>query len=196
MPRCLSAEGHRAYRKRRPFALENPTEAPSGMGIFRRRDQIQGGRAGTIGARGGERLTRPLYQRQMAPKEHRRWLSGEHGRAFGPGSRVTPEKPTPPRRKRVGMLASFGPPSLHPYFIIYFQLPKTILERPTQRCPYLRRARPVWACAKSMPGPARIERALNIIASQGGVNMRHFHLTPLYRSTIGFDRLGSLLDTL
>jgi molecular chaperone IbpA len=26
--------------------------------------------------------------------------------------------------------------------------------------------------------------------------MRHFDLTPLYRSTIGFDRLGSMLDTL
>jgi len=26
--------------------------------------------------------------------------------------------------------------------------------------------------------------------------MRHFDLSPLYRSTIGFDRLGSLLDTL
>jgi molecular chaperone IbpA len=26
--------------------------------------------------------------------------------------------------------------------------------------------------------------------------MRHFDLTPLYRSTIGFDRLGSLLNTL
>ena len=26
--------------------------------------------------------------------------------------------------------------------------------------------------------------------------MRHFDLTPLYRSTIGFDRLGSQLDTL
>ena len=26
--------------------------------------------------------------------------------------------------------------------------------------------------------------------------MRHFDLTPLYRSTIGFDRVGSLLDTL
>ena len=26
--------------------------------------------------------------------------------------------------------------------------------------------------------------------------MRHYDLTPLYRSTIGFDRLGSLLDTL
>jgi len=26
--------------------------------------------------------------------------------------------------------------------------------------------------------------------------MRHFDLTPLYRSTIGFDRLGSLMDTL
>jgi molecular chaperone IbpA len=34
------------------------------------------------------------------------------------------------------------------------------------------------------------------IASQGGCDMRHFDLTPLYRSTIGFDRLGSLLDTL
>jgi molecular chaperone IbpA len=26
--------------------------------------------------------------------------------------------------------------------------------------------------------------------------MKHFDLTPLYRSTIGFDRLGSMLDTL
>ncbi|WP_141701463.1 Hsp20 family protein, partial [Methyloceanibacter marginalis] len=26
--------------------------------------------------------------------------------------------------------------------------------------------------------------------------MRHFDLTPLYRSAIGFDRIGSLLDTL
>lgn len=26
--------------------------------------------------------------------------------------------------------------------------------------------------------------------------MRHFDLTPLYRSTIGFDRIGSMLDTL
>ncbi len=26
--------------------------------------------------------------------------------------------------------------------------------------------------------------------------MRHFDLTPLYRTTVGFDRLGSLLDTL
>ena len=26
--------------------------------------------------------------------------------------------------------------------------------------------------------------------------MRHLDLTPLYRSTIGFDRLGPLLDTL
>ena len=26
--------------------------------------------------------------------------------------------------------------------------------------------------------------------------MRHYDLTPLYRSTVGFDRLGSLLDTL
>jgi molecular chaperone IbpA len=26
--------------------------------------------------------------------------------------------------------------------------------------------------------------------------MRHFDLTPLYRSTIGFDRIGSVLDTL
>jgi molecular chaperone IbpA len=34
------------------------------------------------------------------------------------------------------------------------------------------------------------------IASSGGCDMRHFDLSPLYRSTIGFDRLGSLLDTL
>jgi molecular chaperone IbpA len=34
------------------------------------------------------------------------------------------------------------------------------------------------------------------IASNGGCDMRQFDLTPLYRSTIGFDQLGSLLDTL
>ena len=34
------------------------------------------------------------------------------------------------------------------------------------------------------------------IASKGGCVMRHFDLTPLYRSTVGFDRLGSLRDTL
>jgi molecular chaperone IbpA len=32
------------------------------------------------------------------------------------------------------------------------------------------------------------------VASQGGYAMRTFDLTPLYRSTVGFDRLFSLLD--
>src|SRR6185436_18124228 len=51
------------------------------------------------------------------------------------------------------------------------------------------------ACAN--PTNARLfASGLQHIASQGGCDMRHFDLTPLYRSTIGFDRLGSLLDTL
>src|SRR4051812_30239686 len=32
------------------------------------------------------------------------------------------------------------------------------------------------------------------VASYGGYVMRHFDLSPLYRSTVGFDRLFSLLD--
>jgi molecular chaperone IbpA len=34
------------------------------------------------------------------------------------------------------------------------------------------------------------------VASQGGYVMRHFDLTPLYRSTVGFDRLASLIDSI
>src|SRR5690606_36347344 len=34
------------------------------------------------------------------------------------------------------------------------------------------------------------------VASQGGYAMRHFDLAPLYRSTVGFDRLFSMLDSL
>ena len=44
--------------------------------------------------------------------------------------------------------------------------------------------------------PARKERATTISLLKEDVRMRHYDLTPLYRSTIGFDRLGSLLDTL
>src|SRR4029078_8644834 len=45
--------------------------------------------------------------------------------------------------------------------------------------------------------PARSnERANHHIASLGGCVMRQFDLTPLYRYTIRFARLGSLLDTL
>jgi molecular chaperone IbpA len=47
--------------------------------------------------------------------------------------------------------------------------------------------------------PARLEqkeRAMPISLLKEDVRMRHYDLTPLYRSTIGFDRLGSLLDTL
>jgi molecular chaperone IbpA len=40
------------------------------------------------------------------------------------------------------------------------------------------------------------ERATSISLLKEDVRMRQFDLTPLYRSTIGFDRLGSLLDTL
>jgi molecular chaperone IbpA len=46
------------------------------------------------------------------------------------------------------------------------------------------------------PCPARQERAITISLLKEDVRMRHYDLTPLYRSTIGFDRLGSLLDTL
>jgi molecular chaperone IbpA len=42
-------------------------------------------------------------------------------------------------------------------------------------------ARPIWA-------------GLPHVASQGGYAMRTFDLAPLYRSTVGFDRLFSLLD--
>src|SRR5206468_9530426 len=52
-----------------------------------------------------------------------------------------------------------------------------------------------WLCVKSFR-PARRRAGSFHIASQGGCDMRQFDLTPLYRSTIGFDRLGSLLDTL
>jgi molecular chaperone IbpA len=44
--------------------------------------------------------------------------------------------------------------------------------------------------------PARQERTSTISLLKEDVRMRHYDLTPLYRSTIGFDRLGSLLDTL
>jgi molecular chaperone IbpA len=37
--------------------------------------------------------------------------------------------------------------------------------------------------------------SLFIIASNGGYFMNTIDLSPLYRSTIGFDRLGALLDT-
>ena len=48
--------------------------------------------------------------------------------------------------------------------------------------------------ASSCPAPPRAgEQPYRF---SGGCVMRHFDLTPLYRSTIGFDRLGSLLDTL
>jgi molecular chaperone IbpA len=40
------------------------------------------------------------------------------------------------------------------------------------------------------------QRARTISLRSEDVTMRHFDLTPLYRSTIGFDRIGSLLDTL
>jgi molecular chaperone IbpA len=40
------------------------------------------------------------------------------------------------------------------------------------------------------------ERATSMSLLKEDVRMRQFDLTPLYRSTIGFDRLGSLLDTL
>ncbi len=36
---------------------------------------------------------------------------------------------------------------------------------------------------------------INLIASYGELNMNTIDLTPLYRSSIGFDRFGSLLDT-
>jgi molecular chaperone IbpA len=47
-----------------------------------------------------------------------------------------------------------------------------------------------------LPGSGEKERASSISLLKEDVRMRQFDLTPLYRSTIGFDRLGSLLDTL
>jgi molecular chaperone IbpA len=46
-------------------------------------------------------------------------------------------------------------------------------------------------CAET---PARLRRAI-CMSLQGGYAMRSFDLTPLYRSTVGFDRLFSLLDS-
>jgi molecular chaperone IbpA len=40
--------------------------------------------------------------------------------------------------------------------------------------------------------PSRLKNAL--VAQIGGLTMRTFDLTPFYRSTVGFDRLFSLLD--
>src|SRR5271169_5881145 len=52
--------------------------------------------------------------------------------------------------------------------------------------------------AQANPGlriPARPNWASHPhVASQGGYAMRTFDLTPLYRSTVGFDRLFSMLD--
>src|ERR1700687_3868563 len=45
------------------------------------------------------------------------------------------------------------------------------------------------------PCPAHQERA-PLTSLQGGCVMVNFDLTPLYRTTVGFDRLGSLFDTL
>src|SRR4029079_2865595 len=54
-------------------------------------------------------------------------------------------------------------------------------------------ARPIGL--RTLPG-SNASGLPNNIASSGGCDMRQYDLTPLYRSTIGFDRLGSLLDTL
>jgi molecular chaperone IbpA len=63
--------------------------------------------------------------------------------------------------------------------------------------------RPYGTCAGHFGGTVRrfgygkpVLRARNNshVASEGGYVMRGFDLTPLYRSTVGFDRLFSLLD--
>jgi molecular chaperone IbpA len=41
-----------------------------------------------------------------------------------------------------------------------------------------------------------IEAAGNHVASEGGYVMRRFDLTPLYKSSVGFDHLASMLDSL
>src|SRR5688572_32031527 len=46
----------------------------------------------------------------------------------------------------------------------------------------------------SQTGPAHCGRTSFSMSLQGGHTMRHFDLTPFYRSTVGFDRLFSLLD--
>ena len=38
--------------------------------------------------------------------------------------------------------------------------------------------------------------AYRMLLHEGGYVMRHFDLTPLYRSTIGFDALASLFDSM
>ena len=53
-------------------------------------------------------------------------------------------------------------------------------------------AKPIHQAARPKPGPVAgglIQQSLN-----GGLPMRTFDLSPFYRSTVGFDRLFSLLD--
>ena len=42
--------------------------------------------------------------------------------------------------------------------------------------------------------PARLAGGLTQQSLNGGLTMRTYDLTPFYRSTVGFDRLFSLLD--
>jgi molecular chaperone IbpA len=44
------------------------------------------------------------------------------------------------------------------------------------------------------PVPPAVGNWILHVASEGGYAMRHYDLTPLYRSTVGFDRLFSLID--
>src|SRR5579863_1507919 len=57
------------------------------------------------------------------------------------------------------------------------------------RFPYL-----FGAQAIRLRNPGRARRAGHPHVAQGGYAMRTFELAPLYRSTVGFDRLFSLLD--
>jgi molecular chaperone IbpA len=49
-------------------------------------------------------------------------------------------------------------------------------------------------CARARPASADDGPEIFCMSLQGGYAMRSFDLTPLYRSTVGFDRLFSLLD--
>src|SRR5581483_12389397 len=62
---------------------------------------------------------------------------------------------------------------------------------------------PPAGCAKrTLPGPSGQVSPLaptpgreHNVASEGGLVMRHVDFAPLYRSTVGFDRLFDMLDS-
>jgi molecular chaperone IbpA len=95
-----------------------------------------------------------------------------------------------PRRLRLEPAASshYAPPACKIFRCENNRLDALAAIKP---CPHI-------GFAQANPGlriPARPKRASHPhVASEGGYAMRTFDLSPLYRSTVGFDRLFSMLD--